>query len=146
MPLRVLLAARLGEGGEHAAAAAARLADEIGGELVVAYVAMELSTVKELHAATGEDEDELRERIVAEVRDRLEEYLAGFDPVRPVRTLVLEGDVVEALVRAVREERADYLVIGADSRSTLQQLVLGSTAAEILRRSPRPVLVVPPAA
>jgi nucleotide-binding universal stress UspA family protein len=51
--------------------------------------------------------------------------------------------VAEAVVRAAREEGADYLVIGTEGRGALAQLVLGSTSHELLKHTPCPVLVVP---
>lgn len=146
MPPKVLLAARLRDGPVHTATVAARLAGQIGGELVLLYVAPELSTVPQLHAATGDDPDDLRERILAEIEASLREFVAANRLEGRVRTRVLEGEVVEAITAAATEEAADYLVIGTDARSAFSKLVLGSTSEGLLKRATVPVVVVPPPA
>jgi nucleotide-binding universal stress UspA family protein len=61
---------------------------------------------------------------------------------QPVRTIVLWGDPVASIVRHVREERCDLLVVGTHGRSGVARLTLGSAAERIARQSPCPVLVV----
>lgn len=139
----IVLAVRLSQRPDPTAATAARLARQIGGEIVLVYVAEELETVPQLHASTGDDLDALRQRIVEEV-DRdivgyIEQNLAGV----PVRLRITEGAVCEEVTRAAVEENADYLVIGTESRSAISHLILGSTTQDILKRASVPVVVVP---
>lgn len=143
MPGKVLLATRLRPEPDPVGQAAARLAEGLGAELVLAYVADELATVAEVHAATGLDPEQLRERMISDIRGAADEYVRRNLGGASVRTVVEEGDVVERIVAAAAAERADYLVIGTEGRSALQELILGSTANGILRRAPCPVLVVP---
>jgi universal stress protein E len=143
MPPKILLASRLPDGPDPTALAAARLARQIGGELLLVYVAVELSTLPDLHIATGEDPDLLRKRVIAEVDARAEHYLQTHLDGIPSGVWLVEGDVTEAITRIAREEGADYLVIGTEGRSMLRQVILGSTSQKILQRAPCPVLVVP---
>ena len=60
------------------------------------------------------------------------------------RVAVAEGDVADQLLRLIRDERPDLVVVGTHGRTGLDRLVLGSVAQRLLRTSPRPVLVVRP--
>lgn len=143
MPPKILLASRLPEEADATAEAAARLAEQVGGRLMLVYVAEELTTVPRLHATTGTDPDALRRQMIEEIDNRARAYLERHLPARDAGIWLVEGDVVEQVTRIAREEGVDYLVIGTERRSTLMQVVLGSTSQKILQGAPCPVLVVP---
>lgn len=143
MPAKVLLATRLRPEPDPVGRAAARLARDLAAELVMVYVADELATVAEVHAATGLDSDQLRERMLGDIRAAADEYVHRNLDDAQVRTVIVEGDVVESIAAAAADEAADYLVIGTEGRTPLRELILGSTANGILRRAPCPVVVVP---
>lgn len=54
--------------------------------------------------------------------------------------------VAEALVDAAIAWPADLIVLGTHGRSGLERIVLGSVADGVVRRSPIPVLLMPPGA
>lgn len=58
---------------------------------------------------------------------------------------VSEGDTVDEILRTAETVGADLIVMGTHGRGGLQRLILGSVTARTLRRSPTPVLAVPPA-
>jgi nucleotide-binding universal stress UspA family protein len=85
------------------------------------------------------------------VRGRLQsalEQLAA--PAReagvPVRFGVYEGRVVAELLDRARGWPADILVMGTHGRGGFERWVLGSVTEKVLRKSPCPVLTVPPPA
>jgi nucleotide-binding universal stress UspA family protein len=55
---------------------------------------------------------------------------------------VLWGRPSDALVERAEGMKASLLVIGTHGRSAIEQLLLGSTAERIVRRSTVPVLTV----
>ncbi|MHA6794408.1 universal stress protein [Pseudonocardia bannensis] len=65
---------------------------------------------------------------------------AGFD----AQGLVVADDasVPATLLRLAEERDAPVLVLGAHRHSALSELLMGSTARELLKRADRPVLVV----
>lgn len=144
MSVKVVLATRLRPEPDPVGRAAARLARDLGAELVLVYVADELATVTEVHAATGLGADDLRARMLADIHAAAAEYAHRNLGEVQVRTLVEEGDVPERIVAAAIAEAADYLVIGTEGHTPLQELILGGTASAILRRAACPVVVVPP--
>lgn len=60
--------------------------------------------------------------------------------------LVLDGDVVAAIVHAVDERQADLLVVGTHGRTGLSRILLGSIAERLLQLADCSVLVVRQAA
>lgn len=54
------------------------------------------------------------------------------------------GDVIDVLMEFVRNHGVDLLVVGTSSRGGLGKVFLGSTAEEIIRVAPCPVLTVGP--
>ena len=87
-----------------------------------------------------------REIVEAE-RERVGAILASVVAAHglpPERVRLEQGSAVEVLPRTVERLRADLLVMGAVSRSRLQELFVGSTAERILDRLGCDVLVVKP--
>lgn len=65
--------------------------------------------------------------------------LAG--PGRYVRTHLVVGRPAEIIADLARERSVDLVITGHRGRSGLEQMLLGSVAAEVVDRSPAPVLV-----
>lgn len=65
---------------------------------------------------------------------------AGFQADR----ILLEGDPVEEVLKAIQQQKADLLVLGTHGSRDLERFVLGSIAEEILRKAECPVLTVGP--
>ena len=59
-----------------------------------------------------------------------------------VRTHLLEGDVVTAVLTCAQDVGAHILIAGASGRSRLARLVMGSTVGDLVRASTLPVVVV----
>jgi nucleotide-binding universal stress UspA family protein len=53
------------------------------------------------------------------------------------------GEPTEAIIDAVRREKADLLVVGRRGRSRLSGLLLGSVSQKLTSLAPCKVLVVP---
>jgi universal stress protein E len=71
--------------------------------------------------------------------------LASAQGLPPGHVHLEQGPAVEVLQMLARSLSADVLVMGAVSRSRLQELFVGSTAEQVLDRLPCDVLVVKPA-
>jgi nucleotide-binding universal stress UspA family protein len=70
------------------------------------------------------------------------------DPLRHhgqrCEALLGHGDVADVLMEFVRAHDAELVVVGTSSRAGLGKVLLGSTAEEIVREAPCPVLTVGP--
>ena len=64
----------------------------------------------------------------------------------PVRTQIADGNTAAEIVRYAAEHAIDLVVMGTHGRSGFDRLTLGSVAEKVLRRTPCPVLTIPPGA
>lgn len=81
------------------------------------------------------DDPVRKERLSAEVREYAEPYHREFDIV------VLSGDAGKSVLSFAEDNGYDLIVMGVFSHSRLHDLILGSTAAYILRKAEIPVLL-----
>ena len=56
--------------------------------------------------------------------------------------IVVRGNPVEEILKYCEEKNCDLIVMGTHGQGTLADVMMGSTARRVLRRSPKPVLVV----
>jgi nucleotide-binding universal stress UspA family protein len=85
-------------------------------------------------------EDRERECLVG----RLHEFVAPLPRNLPLELSVREAsDIHREILAQAESVRADLLVIGSHGRSGVDRLLLGSVAEKIIRRTRRPVMVVP---
>lgn len=106
-------------------------------DLALSFAQENLARVTLLHVAEG--------RAAANGVDAaLEQLRRSGRPARPfcdVTERVETGSAAREIVRVAKETRADLVVVGAHSAFGLVPFFLGSTAAEVVRHAPCPVLV-----
>jgi nucleotide-binding universal stress UspA family protein len=78
-------------------------------------------------------------------RDELGRFVAAAVK-RPVECEVVEGPAAARILERAEALGVDLLVLGTHGRSGWDRMLLGSVADKVLRRSPCPVLIVPPEA
>ena len=62
---------------------------------------------------------------------------------RRVHTRVVTGEPTTEISRVAAEVNADLILIGVTARGAIGRLIMGSTAARVIRTSGRPVLAIP---
>jgi universal stress protein A len=90
---------------------------------------------------------------IADISDQLEdsatrelpkiaecEECAGLE----MEEVIVHGDAAAEIVRVARERGVDLIVIASHGRTGLGRILFGSTAEEVVRHAPCPVLVVKP--
>lgn len=96
----------------------------------------------------GPGPQSVRDRVAAELREArrktqaLARGLRG-EGLQDVRALTVQGPATETILERAEALDAHLLVLGAHHRGLLEGLFVGSVARQILRRTTRPVLVVP---
>jgi nucleotide-binding universal stress UspA family protein len=58
------------------------------------------------------------------------------------KTLLIEGHVVEEILKVAKEEDSDLIVIGARGLSTIREIFLGSVSHGVTLHAPCPVLLM----
>ncbi len=128
----------------HAFQAALKLAQTTDGQLLVVHV---MSAAKVLRMGFGVgDNVKLQAEVEQLGRSKVHEALKNIDTGNiPVAIKIIPSfgdDVVKLLLNAVREEECDVLAMGTKGATGLRNLLMGSVAEGVLRRSPVPVLLV----
>jgi nucleotide-binding universal stress UspA family protein len=59
---------------------------------------------------------------------------------------VLKGDPYKQIIKYAKDNGIDTIVMGALSKGRVDKFIFGSTTERVMRRSPCPVLIVPPSA
>lgn len=80
------------------------------------------------------------ERIKSFVKDELDE---GIQLPFPPEVQVLIGAPATSILTAAADTNADMIVMGTRTRNKLSQVVLGSTAHQVLFNAKCPVLIIP---
>ncbi len=56
---------------------------------------------------------------------------------------MLQGDIVETILKKVEREKIDMIMIGSHGHNFMARVLLGSVSEAIVRHSPVPVIIVP---
>ncbi len=84
-----------------------------------------------------EDETSSGRSVLEAARTRAKQ--AGID----AETQLLADPLADAVLEMVKEKAADLIVMGSHGRGALARAVMGSKTADVISRSPVPVLVAP---
>jgi nucleotide-binding universal stress UspA family protein len=142
----VLAAADKTPDGRHAIRAAAQLAGATGARLSVLEV---VRVGSEKAVPIGRVASSRHAHPPTEELSAYEHWVGPIDPSVAdgrVEFAVAYGIPGIEIGRLADQRAADVVVLGRRPRSTDHPLILGETADAVVRRSPRPVLFVPPAA
>lgn len=123
---------------------AARLATRLDSRLIIANVI----NIRDMQAVSGiqsmgyeVDPQEYKEGIIKERSAELEKLLEGipFDRER-METIFRVGHPLDMLLKIVKEEKIDMVVMGPKGRTDLQHVLVGSVAEKMLRYCPVPLV------
>lgn len=135
----LLVASDFSDDARLAAWRAGRLAAEHGARVQLLHVLSEpaLSALRRAFDIELKGEARLVEDAQSRLRELAAEVGQRYGVATDVRVEV--GDVLDRILAAVAT--VDLLVVGAHGRNTLQDVILGTTADRLLRKSKQPLLV-----
>ena len=162
---KILYATDLSENARYAFAYAVSLADLYNASITFVHVLSEIPDLldKSVIGYISEDRweeiksqnvDEAREALIGKRRDHLtvRDVLHQFsENVKETHEgkgfvtddiVVVRGNPVEEILKYCEEKNCDLIVMGTHGQGTLADVMMGSTARRVLRRSTKPVLVV----
>jgi nucleotide-binding universal stress UspA family protein len=61
----------------------------------------------------------------------------------PVHSIVASGVICERILQAVKDHRADLLILGTRAKADLGRVALGTVARQLLAKAPCPILTIP---
>ena len=95
--------------------------------------------------AAGVSPQRMAEQMEREAEHRLRQVAAGLPQNLSVTTILRHGDPAEEILRLVKEQPVDLIVMGARGRGRVSGALLGSVSSAVLHHSPVPVVVLHPA-
>jgi nucleotide-binding universal stress UspA family protein len=143
---RILAPVELSESEEPDLSYAIRLAAQLGAELQLLAVIDTPATVKLIgkHRASTEVEGEnFTSTLVAEAKEIVQSVVdqAAQLGVKALGHVIMNEEVEEQILKEALVHKVDLILVRSKGRSTLMKALLGSTAGEILKAAPCPVLV-----
>ena len=76
---------------------------------------------------------------------KLKEYVEDFFSEYPkVKTIVMQGDPAEEILKYIASEKVDLVIMGTHGRKGLDRILFGSVANQVVQNSPAPVLTINP--
>lgn len=144
--MSILVATDFSENAQTAVHAAAYLAKQRDVPLTVAHCLEWTTEIPEIDEQLSDESgdanlDEVRAKLQSHVDDLLSDAEL---PPEELQYEVFAGNPDEELIDAVEHDGHDLVVVGATGMDRVSNFLLGSLPEEIVRRSPVPVLVVPP--
>jgi len=162
---KILYATDLSENARFAFAYAVSLADLYGAKIALLHVLPEVSELMDKHVIGYIDADrwqEIKAQHFEEAKEALIGKRKGHLAIKDVLhqfseqvkegqegegfitddIIVERGNPVEQILKHVQERSCDLIVMGTHGHGTLEDVMLGSTARRVIRRSKIPVLVI----
>lgn len=121
---------------QRALATAAAQAAAFAQPLVVVHAVGLTEVIDGEHVPTHDHRPQIERNVAA--------WCAGIDPALAVQIRLLDGSPVDVVLRAAAEAGAGLIVVGRRGIGGRPELLLGSTAHQIVEHSRCPVLIVPP--
>ncbi|MBW1715649.1 MAG: universal stress protein [Deltaproteobacteria bacterium] len=153
---KILYATDLSKNSTFAFRYAITLAEALDARITILYILPTVDSAMEVPIITqmGEEQyyklrEERSREIIESIKTRLGEFsrkklkdLEGQNELVS-SILVHEGDAVDEILKTAEKLNSDIIILGAHGKGILSHTFLGSVSEKILRRSTRPVLVVP---
>jgi len=162
---KILYATDLSESARYAFAYAVSLADLYNAAITMIHVLPEVPDILDKNIIgyisadrweeiKSQNVDEAREALIGKrrdhlaIRDALHQFSQNVKESHEGKgfvtddIVVLRGNPVEQILAQAEEKNCDLIVMGTHGHGTLADVMMGSTARRVLRRSTKPVLVV----
>jgi len=145
---RVLYTTDLSENSAYAFRYAMNTAEKHDAEMIVLHVIEEIPSSVRAYMF-DRDLTGLKKEAMDELNHRLDEFCESELRERPEcmkrikRTKVIEGYPAEVILNVADEENCDVIIMGTHGKGFITQTFLGSVAERVLRRTRKPVFVIP---
>jgi nucleotide-binding universal stress UspA family protein len=123
------------------------LAGKLNAELLLVSVINQRDLDMVQRAMIGYEAFSFPDYLTEQVSDRERKLKELFETAAPAslkcRVVVRKGVPYQQLLMVVEEEKPALMVVGTKGRSNMADVVVGSTASKMYRRSPIPLISIP---
>jgi nucleotide-binding universal stress UspA family protein len=139
---KVLFATDFSEGSSHALPYAVDLAKRYGARLYLIHVIYDVTKTAGWyvpHVSLDEVYRDIEKSARVELEKSFIDEMRGLDNIEYA---VLKGTPYEEIMRFALENKIDLIVLGTHGRKGIDRVLFGSTAEQVVRNAPCPVLSV----
>ncbi len=139
---RILFATDFSEGSSNALSYAVDIAKQYGAKLFFVHVIYDVAKTAGWyvpHVSIDEMYKDIEKSAKAELEKSFIEEMRGFKGIEHV---VLKGTPYEEICRFAEDNKIDIIVLGTHGRKGIDRMIFGSTAEQVVRHAPCPVLSV----
>jgi nucleotide-binding universal stress UspA family protein len=139
---KILFPTDFSEGSSHAFQYAIDLAKRYGAKLYLLHIVYDIAKLSGW-SIPHQSVDKMYKDLEEGAKKELDGY--GLDELRSlkdVERIVHKGVPYEEIVKFSNENKIDLIVMGTLSRKGIEKMLFGSTAAQVVRYAPCPVLTV----
>lgn len=139
---RILFPTDFSEGSSHALPYAIDMARHYGARLYLLHVIYDIAKTTGWYVPHI-SMDEMYKDMEESAKKELERYgLEELRGLKEVERAVRKGVHHEEIIRFANEKKIDLIVMGTHGRKGIDRILFGSTAAQVVRNAPCPVLTV----
>ncbi len=139
---KVLIAMDYDETSQKVAEAGFAMANAMNAETILLHVISEqpvyysaYTYMRELQVDVMGDLKESTQKFL----DKVKKHLGS----ESIQTVLKEGDIAETILKTAKELNADVIVMGSHSRKWLENIIMGSEAENVLKKTTIPLFIVP---
>ena len=139
---KILVAMDYDETSQKVAETGYSMAQALNAEMILLHVISE----HPVYYSTYTYMRELRVDILVDLKksihaflDKAKKYLGD----ESIKTIVSEGDIAETILKTAGDLKVDVIVMGSHSRKWLENIILGSEAEVVLKKTTIPLFIVP---
>jgi nucleotide-binding universal stress UspA family protein len=139
---RILFATDFSEGSSHALPYAVDMAKHYMAKLYLVHVVYDVSKTAGWyvpHVSIDEIYNDIEKSAKAELEKSFIDEIRG---LKDVEHVVLKGIPYEEIAKFAGENSVDLIVLGTHGRKGIDRMLFGSTAEQVVRNAPCPVLSV----
>ncbi|MBW1862924.1 MAG: universal stress protein [Deltaproteobacteria bacterium] len=120
------------------------MADKFDAEVHLIFVVRKLENYRSIFVSPVTVED-FEAEIVLGAETKMEEFVQEFFKriFRP-KTKILIGDIAEEIIKYIKAQGIDLVIIGTHGRKGMDRIIFGSVAERVIKSAPVPVLSVNP--
>ena len=139
---KVLIAMDYDETSQKVAEVGFSMAKAMNAETILLHVISEQS----VYYSTYTYMRELRVDILGDLKKSTQEFL---DKTKKhlgdnlIKTILKEGEIAETILNTAKELKVDVIVMGSHSRKWLENIILGSEAEDVLKKTTIPLFIIP---
>ena len=139
---RILFATDFSEGSDHALPYAVDMAKQYGARLYFVHVIYDVAKTAGWyvpHVSIDEIYRDMEQSARSELEKIFIDEMRGF---KNIEYKVLKGIPYEEISKLAAEQKVDLIVLGTHGRRGIDRMLFGSTAEQVVRNAPCPVLSV----